>query len=313
MVEHVAINPKIRISAAALLNERSENADVRHRLRRQSQSFVQLIPVGLFLLILLATVIAPLPSATDQSLLNRLSPPVTNGGTWSHPFGTDGLGRDLLARITSGSWMSLRIAIAASSIAAVVGIAFGIASGLVGGWTDRLLTLASEISLTIPSVVVGVVLTATLGQSLRNLIVILALSGWISYARVLRLQSRQIAASEYVLAASATGAGPVHIAIRHLLPNLMPTILVLFFQQLGGMMLWEASLTYLGLGARPDTITLGGIVRDGQEQIFSGWWISVFSGLTIAIAIIGFAFLGDWLRDRTDRRTNSGSGFVGVD
>jgi peptide/nickel transport system permease protein len=194
----------------------------------------------------------------------------------------------------------LRIGVAASSIAALIGITFGIASGLLGGWTDRFLTLVSEVSLTVPSVVIGVVLTATLGQSLRNLIVILTLSGWISYARVLRLQSRQIAASDYVMSSRAMGGGAIHIAIRHVVPNLLPTILVLFFQQLGGMMLWEASLTYLGLGARPDTITLGGMVRDGQEQIFNGWWISVFSGMTIATAIVGFAFLGDWLREQFD-------------
>jgi peptide/nickel transport system permease protein len=260
-----------------------------------------LVPIALFALVLLAGLILPTGMATDQSLTDRLQPPVTAGGSWDHPLGTDGLGRDLLARIARGSWTSLQIGLFASGIAALIGVGFGIASGLLGGWVDRFLTLLSEVMLTVPSVVVGVVLTSTLGQSLRNLIVILVASGWISYARVLRLETRQLAASEFVLSSTAIGATRLHIAVRHLLPNLLPTFLVLFFQQVGGMMLWEASLTYLGLGARPDTITLGGIVRDGQEQIFNGWWVSVFSGLTVAIAIVGFAFFGDWLRERFDQ------------
>jgi peptide/nickel transport system permease protein len=260
-----------------------------------------LIPIALFVLVLLIGLFLPSDAATDQSLTERLQPPVTAGGSWDHPLGTDGLGRDLLARIASGSWASLQIGLVAASLAALIGVSFGIASGLLGGWIDRILTLLSEVTLTVPSVVIGVVLTATLGQSMRNLIVILVIGGWISYARVLRLESRQIAASEFVISSTAIGATRLHIAVRHLLPNLLPTLLVLFFQQVGGMMLWEASLTYLGLGARPDTITLGGIVRDGQEQIFNGWWVSVFSGLTVATAIVGFAFLGDWFRERFDR------------
>jgi peptide/nickel transport system permease protein len=189
----------------------------------------------------------------------------------------------------------------AATLAAVIGIAFGVISGIFGGWPERLLTLLAEVTLTIPSVVVGVVLTATLGQSYQNLIVILVLGGWISYARLLRLETRQLIRSDFVLAAAAIGGSRAHVSRRHILPNLMPTMTVLFCQQLGGMMLWEASLTYLGLGARPDTITLGGIVRDGQAQIFNGWWISVASGFTVALAIVGFAFAGDWLRNRLDR------------
>ena len=305
MAEHAVTTRDFRLIDVDSENKTSQSSTVKRRIRSSSRSWPMLIPIGLFALLLVVAAVAPLPSASEQSLVDRLSPPVTNGGSWSQPFGSDGLGRDLLARIGAGSWMSLRIAAAASSIAAVVGITLGIASGLLGGWTDRILTLISEVTLTVPSVVLGVVLTATLGQSLRNLIVILTLTGWISYARVLRLQSRQIAVADYVTSARAMGGGGIHIAMRHMVPNLLPTILVLFFQQLGGMMLWEASLTYLGLGARPDTITLGGIVRDGQEQIFNGWWISVFSGMTIATAIVGFAFLGDWLRERFDRTNSS--------
>lgn len=275
---------------------------------RRSIDAYLLIPIGLFLLILIGGFVLPLPNATSQSLADRLIPPIGVGGNWDHPFGTDGLGRDLLARIAAGAWTSLQVGALAASLAAIIGVAFGIASGVFGGWPERVLTLLSEVTLAIPSVVVGVVLTATLGQSLTNLIVILVLNGWIGYARVLRLQTRQIVRAEFILAASAIGGSRFHVSVRHILPNLAPTLIVLFFQQIGGMMLWEASLTFLGLGARPDTISLGGIVRDGQEQIFNGWWVSVFSGLTVALAILGFTFMGDWLRNRLDRGLGDHSG-----
>jgi peptide/nickel transport system permease protein len=301
LAEHVSTHPgQFARSQAPADTARAHGHDAREKAFRWTR-LASLIPVAIFALIVLSNLIFDADAATKQSLTERLTPPITAGGTWEHPLGTDGLGRDLLARIASGAWMSLRISLTASLLAAAIGVSIGIASGLLGGWTDRLLTLLAEVTLTVPAIVVGVVLTATLGQSLRNLIVILTLSGWISFARIVRLQSRQIAASDYVLAAAAIGASRAHVAIRHLLPNLTPTILVLLFQLIGGMMLWESSLTYLGLGARPDTITLGGIVRDGQEQIFNGWWVSVFSGLTVALAIVGFAFLGDWLRHRFDR------------
>jgi peptide/nickel transport system permease protein len=265
-----------------------------------------LLPLGLFLLVIAAGLLLPLPSASEQSLADRLLEPVFSGGTWNHPLGTDGLGRDVMARITDGAITSLRISAIAATLAALAGVACGMLAGISGGWIDHLLTLLAEVTLTVPTVVVGVVLTATLGQSFQNLIAILVLGGWISYARVLRLETRQLRQSDFILAAAVTGGSRWHIGIRHLLPNLMPTVLVLYAQQLGGMMLWEASLTYLGLGARADLVTLGGIVRDGQAQIFGGWWIGVTSGFMVALAIVGFAFAGDWLRNRFDHGETSG-------
>lgn len=307
MVDHAARSPTARLPTVAKPIVPSTEPSILSRRRVAESSFWLLVPIAIFSLFVITSLALPLPSPTDQSLQDRLSPPVTNGGSWSHPLGTDGLGRDVLARITSGALTSVQISAIAGIIAAAIGCTLGIVSGMIGGWVDRGLTLLSEVALTIPSIVVGVVLTATLGQSLRNLIVILVIGGWISFVRVLRLQARQIASSEFVFYSRSIGASTVHIGIRHLLPNLLPTVLVLFFQTLGGMMLWEASLTYLGLGAKPNTITLGGIVRDGQEQIFNGWWISVFSGMTVALAVIGFAFLGDWLRGHFDRSRHQAS------
>lgn len=313
MAEQMLVLPDTDLQAGFTQPTPRQAMDRRSGLTLRSLKSPLLIPLLIFVGFLLVASLVPLTSATDQSLVDRLIPPVTHGGSWNHPLGTDGLGRDLVSRIIQGARMSLLIAAVSSSIAAVIGISIGILSGLLGGWPDRILTLLTEVTQTVPSIVVGVVLTATLGQSLRNLIVILVLGGWISYARVLRLQSRSLSISDYVLYARSLGSSSTQIAVTHLIPNLLPTILVLFFQTLGGMMLWEASLTYLGLGAKPDTITLGGIVRDGQEQIFSGWWIGVFSGMTVALAIISFAFLGDWLRSALDRSAHRDTLFFGVD
>ena len=267
-----------------------------------------MLPLAAFLVIALPGRWLVSGDPASQDLAGRLAPPLLLGGGWVHPLGTDGLGRDILSRIVSGAGLSLLIGVAAAVVSAAIGITVGLLAGTLGGVFDAIATLVGELTLAIPTIVVGIVLTATLGQSFPNLLAILIFTGWISYARIVRLQSRQIVRSEFVEASYAVGARWPWVTLKHVVPNVRSIALVLLCQQTAAVMLWEASLTYLGLGARPDTITLGGIVRDGKEQVFNGWWISVYSGTTIAIAIIGFAFFGDWLREQFDRSTNNGSG-----
>jgi peptide/nickel transport system permease protein len=166
-------------------------------------------------------------------------------------------------------------------------------------------TALVELTLSVPTIVVGIVLVATLGQSMSNLIVILVISGWIGFARVVRLQARSLMGTEFVLASIAIGAGRFHVAFRHVLPNLLPVIVILACQQVAAVMLWEASLTYLGIGMPIERISLGGMVKEGQERVFDGWWISLFPGLAIALAVVGFNLLADWLQVQLDpeRRT----------
>jgi peptide/nickel transport system permease protein len=268
--------------------------------------FALLIPVAAFsILIALRWLVDASP--TSQDLAGRLRPPVWLDGSWSHPLGTDGLGRDVLARVVHGATASLRFALVATSIAAAVGLSVGVLAGYAGGWFDRIVVLLSDLTLSIPAIILGIVLTATIGQNGRNLIVILAIQGWVAYARVVRLQVRQLARSDFVDAARSLGASRSRIAFKHLTPHVLPTAVLLIGQQLGGMMLWESSLTYLGIGASPETITLGSIVRDGQEQIFTAWWISFSGGFALATGIIGFGFLGDWFRHAFDRRIHIAS------
>ena len=264
-------------------------------------SLLMLMPIVLFLALALVAPFWVSSSPTSQDLLGRLAPPVfLDGGSWAHPLGTDGLGRDILARIVSGARLSLMIGTISATIAAGIGVLAGVLSGAGGRWSDGSISLIADVVMAVPFVVIGIVLTAILGQSVSNVLVILIVGGWVGYHRILRLQTRSLIRSEFVQASFQFGASRWHVFRLHLIPNLLPILLLLFFQQVAAMMLFEASLTYLGLGLPVERITLGGMVHDGQEQIFNGWWVSVFPGIAIALAVIGFNLLADWLLERRD-------------
>ena len=267
----------------------------------RSASLVMLVPVVVFLALALVLPLFLHASSTSQDLLGRLAPPVfMDGGSWAHPLGTDGLGRDILARVVHGARLSLLIGLVAATGTAVIGVVAGMLAGSGGRMLDGAVMLVVDVVMAVPFVVIGIVLTSILGQSLTNVLVILIVSGWVTYARIIRLQTRALIRSEFIQASFALGASRWHVFRQHLLPNLMPVLVLLFFQQIAAMMLFEASLTYLGLGLPVERITLGGMVHDGQEQIFNGWWVSVFPGIAIALAVIGFNLLADWLQERSD-------------
>lgn len=264
-----------------------------------SASMLSLVPLVAFVLIAL---VGPLlgRDPSSQDLLHRLAPPVWMGGSLERPLGTDGLGRDILARIMDGARLSLVIGLIAAGSSAVVGTVAGLIAGANPGIVDGLLTTIVEVLVSVPTIVVGIVLTTMIGQSLSNLLVILMLFGWISYARIVRLRSRQLLGADFVRASVAIGAGRAWVVRRHLLPNLVPLLIVLLCQQIAAVMLWEASLTYLGVGLPIERISLGGMVRDGQVAIFTGWWVSVLPGTMIILAVLGFNFFADWLQERLD-------------
>lgn len=271
------------------------------RVQIHRRTLRQVAPIAIFLLLVaLGPLVIPM-SPTAQDLSGRLQPPVwLDGGSWGHPLGTDGLGRDLLARIALGGRASLIVSVVAALGAGTIGVALGVLSGMLGGLVDRVVTMLVETLLAVPFITVGIVVTATVGQSTTNLILLLIFSGWITHARIVRLQAQSLARSEFVTAAHAMGAGRGRIAIRHLLPNLAPVIIVVLCQQAGSMLLWSASLTYLGIGMPVGTVTLGGIVREGQDLIYNAWWVSVMGGLAIALAVAGFNLFADWLQRRID-------------
>lgn len=282
----IAISLPVRITS----NIRSTRPAVRWRFSWQLLPLAIVLAVVLFGPYLIA-------SPTSQSLSDRLQPPLGFGGS---SLGTDGLGRDVWARIVVGAGTSLQISVIAATGAAVLGIIAGIASGLIGGWLDRIITLLVDTVLAVPFITVGLMVTATMGQSTTSLILLLIGTGWITHARVLRSQARVTTHADFVRASHAMGAGRAHIARHHVLPNLFPIAIVVYFQQIGSMLLWSASLTWLGIGLPIDRISLGGIVRDGQELLYNGWWVSVSGGLAIVFIVTSLNLGADWLRAALD-------------
>lgn len=235
--------------------------------------------------------------ATSQDLTDRLQPPLGWGGTWEHPAGTDSLGRDLLARTALGAQLSLVIGLVAATLSSVIGVMLGLLAGISGGLVDDAVTALSELVLSIPTIVVGLVVVATLGQGLANLIALLVLSAWVTQARVLRLQSRAVMRSDYVLAARSIGGTDLHLVSRHLLPNVMPSVVMVFCQQVAAIMIWESSLTYLGVGLPIGRISLGGLIRDGQQHLFDAPWLGLVPGIVLVLAVIAFSLAGRWVQE----------------
>ena len=263
-----------------------------------------LIGLVLVSLLVIAALAGPWLTTIDpakQNLLSRLQPPVGFGGSWTHPLGPDELGRDIWARVLSGARLSLPIAVWATLITASIGVFLGLMAGMQGGRWDAVTVFLLDVAMAMPFVVIAIAVTASMGGGLRALMVTLVATGWVGYARIIRLQSRSLRGETFIEAARAIGAGRSRLLLRHLLPNVAGTIIVLATQQIAAMMLFEAALSYLGLGLSGETITWGGMVAAGQPNLLNAWWVATIPGLMLVITVVGFALLGDWLRDRIER------------
>lgn len=257
--------------------------------------------VVILALLLLGAALGPLVWRVDpqaQDLVNRLAPPLGFGGTRSHPLGTDTLGRDILAMLIAGARVSLPLAIAATAAAGVVGVSLGLLAGFRGGWAHRVVTWLADVQLAIPFVVFAIVITVMIGNSVSNVLATLVVTGWVAYAQVVGIQARSLRRAEWVEAARAVGAAPSRVLLRHILPNVAGTAIVLATQQAGAMILYESSLSFLGLGVGGNTVTWGGMAALGRDAIFKAPWVAALPGLAIALAILGFNLTGDWLATR---------------
>lgn len=230
-----------------------------------------------------------------QDLAARLIAPVGFGGSLDHPLGTDALGRDLLARVIAGARLSLLIGAVATLVAGTIGVALGLVAGFGGGLADRIVTWWTDVQLAVPFVIVAIAITATLGNGVATVVAALAITGWVGYAKVVRLQAHAVRGAPWVEAARSLGLAPVRIAVRHVIPNLAGPIVILATQQVAGMILYEAALSYLGLGVGGNTVTWGGMVADGQEVMATAWWVSVVPGAAIVGVVFALNAVGDWL------------------
>lgn len=265
---------------------------------------------GLIGLVILATLclsavlapVLPLPNPLRGDLMARMSPPTWTGlfSPGPHPLGTDPLGRDILSRIIYGSRITLTISLAAVFVGALVGVTLGIVAGFMGGIVDSVLMRIVDMQLAIPLVLFALLMVAAMGPSLWTLIIVLGLTGWTSYARIVRGQVLSLRNREFVLSARAAGAGTGRIMLLHILPNVLTPVLVVGTLEMARVIIMDAALSFLGLGVQPPTPSWGRMLADGRVYISTAWWVVTFPGIAIALTVLSINLLGDWLRDFFD-------------
>lgn len=248
---------------------------------------------------LLAPFIAPHDPAA-QDILSRLLPPMARSELGLHVLGTDALGRDLLSRLMVGARVSLLVGIAAVTVAAMLGVGIGLIAGYEDRRFGRLLMGLADVQLAVPFLVLILAVIAVLGPSLLNLIVVLGAAHWVQYARVVRAETLALREREFVQAAQALGARTLRILLRHLLPNLTSSIIVISSLLVARMILYEASLSFLGLGVPARIPTWGGMIADGRSYMGNAWWVAAIPGLAIFMTVVAINLVGDRLRDLLD-------------
>lgn len=254
---------------------------------------------------LLAPVVAPYPPSLPN-LNNRLLPPMwAEGGSVGHVLGTDHLGRDILSRIIYGGRISLLIGVVTVAISGIAGTLLGLLAGYYGGRVESIIMRLADIQLAFPFILFALAIMAVLGPGLRNVILVLGVTGWVIYGRVVRGEVLAQREKEYVEATKALGYPNGRVLIKHILPNILPTIIVLATLRVANMIIAEASLTFLGLGIEPHIPTWGSMLSDGREYITTAWWVAAFPGIAIMITVLGINLIGDGLRDLLDPRLKS--------
>ncbi len=250
-----------------------------------------------------APLIAPL-SPTDQTLLARLSPPSLTSPTGGvgHLLGTDQLGRDVLSRVIYGARISLFVAVLGVGISASIGVMLGLIAGFFTGIASTLIMRLTDIVLSIPFLLLAIAVVAVLGPSLLNLILVLGLTRWIRYTRVTFAQTLVLKEAEFVQASRALGGTGWRLLLRHIFPNTLAPIIVIATLEMGLMVIFEAALSFLGLGVQPPTPSWGSMLADGRNYVVTAWWLGVFPGLAITMTVLALNLLGDWARDVLDPR-----------
>jgi peptide/nickel transport system permease protein len=276
------------------------------RLRRSIvSSRTGLFGTVIVTMVVLGAIFAPLLAPADpnrQDIMNTLQPPVWLEGSWSAILGTDFLGRDILSRIIYGARVSLIVGISAVAIAGVLGAVLGILAGFRGGWADAVIMRLADFQLSVPFLVLAIAVLGILGPGLGNIIIVLGITGWVTYARVVRSEVLSVREMDYITAARAIGLSDMRIMARHVLPNVAAPMIVISSLEVARMIISEAALSFLGLGVPATTPSWGGMVSDGRNFIQSNWWISTFPGLAIVVTVLGINLFGDWLRDTLDPR-----------
>jgi peptide/nickel transport system permease protein len=295
------------VTSRMAIDDKSGNATPRRLGRRHWRKLVHRVPAFAGLVMLASVVCtaigAPLIAPHDpfaQDLGRRLAPPAWAGGAYGNPLGTDQLGRDELSRLIFGARISLLVGITAVFVAGATGVMVGVAAGFNGGLIDEVLMRFTDLMLALPFTLLIIAVIAVFGPSLVNVIIILGLTGWVPYARVVRAEVLTVREREFVAAARAVGASTLRVMRQHIVPNTMASAIVIGSVELANMILLESSLSFLGLGVQPPTPSWGNMLGETRNYLMSDWWLATFPGIAIAITAVSINLAGDWLRDALD-------------
>ena len=255
-----------------------------------------ILTIGMMLLVLMSDVI--FQGAADKiNLTARLLAPFTDS---SFPFGTDPLGRDVMARVISGGTVSLQVGFISVLGAVGFGVVMGLVAGYYRGFWDTVVMRFADVQLAMPFILLAITFIAIVSGGLTNMIILLIISQWVQYARLVRGSVLSLRDREFIQSAKAIGVSNFNILFKHLLPNLIGPVIVLMTLNVANNILLESSLTFLGLGVDPLTPSWGGMLADGRTYIQTAWWVSFFPGMAILLTVLGLNLLGDWLRDTLD-------------
>lgn len=269
------------------------------RERRKRRVWPALIPVGIFVFFaVFGPLIVPF-NAVATSIVDRLRPPgsvLSDGATaW---LGTDQIGRDMLGEVIGGARLTLIMALATILVAGIVGIVLGLVAGYFGGWIDNLIMRLADLQLAFPGLLLAILIAGVLGPSVRNVVISLAITRWVTFARLARSSALSVNKLDYVSAARLLGVSHIRLLGRYLLPASISPLFVLGTVEVGSVVLSAASLSFLGLGVPPDQVDWGSTIANGSDYLLTAWWISTFPGIALAGLVLSVSLLGDKLQAR---------------
>lgn len=283
----------------------------RRELARAGRSMVAakwpLLALAILFAVTFVAIFGPALSPMDpnrQNIMLRLAEPGAEGARGAvHWLGSDGLGRDVLSRLLYGARISLLVGVCAILVGGTIGVVAGLVSGYFGGWTDDIIMRLGDIQLAFPFILLAIMFLVVLGPGVWNLILVLGIGQWVTYARIVRAQTLSLREKEFVEAARALGDSTPAIIFRTILPNIVAPLTVIASFNVAAVILSEAALSFLGLGVPPEVPTWGSMLAESREQLLANkWWLAVFPGLAIVVTVLSFNILGDWLRDFLDPR-----------
>ncbi|GAB1477704.1 ABC transporter permease [Paracoccaceae bacterium] len=280
-------------------------------MRRAGRSMVAakwpLLALLILFVVAFVSIFGPMISPMDpnrQNIMLRLAEPMaagSRGGTFW--LGSDALGRDVLSRLLYGARISLLVGVCAIAVGGTIGVTAGLVSGYFGGWIDDVIMRLGDIQLAFPFILLAIMFLVVLGPGVMNLILVLGIGQWVTYARIVRGQTLSLREKEYVEAARALGDGTSSIIFRTILPNIVAPLTVIASFNVASVILAEAALSFLGLGVPPSVPTWGSMLAESREQLIANkWWLAIFPGLAIVLTVLSFNIMGDWLRDFLDPR-----------